>query len=101
MIEEYLNSLIGEVYKILPLKEDEDSGKAVFLSEYLKSLNDDLNSATVLFPVLHKNPHFCKIQLGVIWLLGNPCTQKECKVKVFKLINHIKKIQEVVISNAC
>ncbi len=97
----YLNSLIGDVYKILPLKEEEDSGRAVFLSDYLKNLNDDLNSATSLFPVLHKNPHFCKIQLGVIWLLGNSCTQKECKVKVFKLINHIKKIQEGVNSNAC
>lgn len=100
MIEVYLNALVGEIYKILPLKEDEDSGKTVFLSEYLKSLSEDLSSATILYPVLCKNPYFCKVQLGVIWLLGNSYTQKECKVKVFKLISHVKKVQEGVANNA-
>ena len=51
MISKFLNGLVGAIYKILPLKEDENS----YLSDYLDSLVVQLKGALETYPELASN----------------------------------------------
>lgn len=97
----YINSLIGKMYKILALKEAEDSGQNVFLKKYLADLSDELASALDLFPVLQHDISFLEVRLGVNWLLCYSFDQAKCKTKVFKCISIVKKmLEEAVVSGS-
>lgn len=92
MVHEFLNGLTGSVYKILPLKEDENP----FLSEYLDSLVIQLKGAEETYPELSSNVKYIYIVNIIQYFCNNPFTVKQCKREVFKCIRNIDRIQEEV-----
>lgn len=92
MIHEFLNGLTGSIYKILPLKEDENP----FLSEYLDSLVIQLNGAKETYHELSSSVKYIYIINIVQYFCNNPFTVKQCKREVFKCIKYIGKIREEV-----
>ena len=48
----YLSSLRGDIFKLLPMKEDEQAGRDNHVSEYLDALLINMSGALVTYPML-------------------------------------------------
>ncbi len=92
MISKFLNGLVGAIYKILPLKEDENS----YLSDYLDSLVVQLKGALETYPELASNVRYISVINSIQYFRKNDYTVKQCKREVFKCIKDIEKIQKEV-----
>lgn len=92
MIYVFVRSLIGKVYKILPLKEEFDSGEDVHLDEYIESLLLDLSGASSTFPELNDIPDFITIINILQYLSTHDFNHKTCKREVFKMIGLLENI---------
>lgn len=86
MLYVFVHSLIGKIYKILPLKEEADRGQDVHLHEYLCSLLRDLAGACDTFPELEMSPEYITILNTIQYLSSNEFGHKACKQEVFKMI---------------
>ena len=56
-INDFLGSIIGKIYKVLPLKEEGNS----YLPEYLDSLLVQLKGALVTYPGLSSNVRYITV----------------------------------------
>lgn len=57
----FIRSMIGRVFKLLPMYEDELKGREVFRKQYLESLCFELKGALSTFPTLGKSAHYIAI----------------------------------------
>jgi hypothetical protein len=92
MVNDFLNNIVGCVYKILPLKEEQNS----YLSEYLDSLLIQLKGALVTYPELSSNIKYIAVINSIQYFSGNNFSTRQCKREVFKCIDNITKIQSEV-----
>ncbi len=92
MVNDFLNNIIGCVYKVLPLKEEQNS----YLPEYIDSLLIQLKGALVTYPSLSSNTKYIAIINSIQYFSNNEFTNKQCKREIFKCIDNIKKIQSEV-----
>lgn len=90
MINDYLNDIIGKIYKVLPLKEEGNS----YLSEYLDSLLIQLKGAETTYLLLSSNPRYISIVNCIQYFCDNDFTSRQCKREVFRCIESIKQIQK-------
>jgi len=88
-MNEFLNMLINLVYKILPLKEEQNP----YLNDYLDSLIIQLKGALDTYPYLKTNTQYISIINTVQYFYNNDFTVKQCKREVFKCIKTIKQIK--------
>ena len=84
----YLNFLIGRVYKILPISESEPET----LKSYLDSLILELTGSKDLILKLKKDASFLSLIATLQALSENQYSHNEIKREVFKSINIIKKL---------
>lgn len=84
----YLNFLIGRVYKILPISESEPET----LKSYLDSLILELTGSKDLILKLKKDASFLSLIVTLQALSENQYSHSEIKREVFKSINIIKKL---------
>lgn len=84
----YLNFLIGRVYKILPISESEPET----LKSYLDSLILELTGSKDLILKLKKDASFLSLIATLQSLSENQYSHSEIKREVFKSINIIKKL---------
>lgn len=84
----YLNFLIGRVYKILPISEDEP----VTLKSYLDSLVLELLGSKDLILKLKKDASFLSLIATLQSLSENQYEHKVIRSEVFKCIDIIKKL---------
>jgi len=89
----FLNSLTNKIFKILPLKEQNND----FLFSHLNSLQIELIGALVTFPELKNSSNYLSI-INVINFLGdNSFSKQQCKREVFKIVNEtLPKIKKEV-----
>ena len=85
----YLNFLVGKLYKILPMFENKDKT----LIKYLKNLQIELTGNLDLIEELKYDGNLQTILNNVEYIIQNNVTRKECKNIVFNSINIVKKIQ--------
>lgn len=57
----YLDMLIGKVFKLLPMKEEYDSGSDNHLYDYLENLIANLQGSLWTYPSFSKNPSFLTV----------------------------------------
>lgn len=89
MITEFLYSLKGKTFKILPIYEENVDDFSV----YVKNLKIELVGATLTFPALKYNNHYIDILNIINYLSENTVDHETCKRQVFKcrdLIDRIK-----------
>lgn len=79
----FLDSLINKIFKILPLKEQNND----FLFSYLNSLQIELIGALITFPKLKNSSNYLSIINTVNFLGDNTFSSQQCKREVFKIIN--------------
>lgn len=84
----YLESLIGKLFKILPLRESESKS----LGEYLDSLWMEMSGAYMTFPELQSSSEYISMLNVIGYLTMNTVSVKQCKREVFKMINICEKV---------
>lgn len=64
----YLTTLIDRVFKLLPMKEDYDSGIDNHLPEYLESLYDSMSGSFGSFPCFNENTNLIDVRNNISFL---------------------------------
>lgn len=88
MIQEYIQSLFGKIYKMLPIFEENKEALPI----YAKSLAIELIGATFTFPVLKTEKHYIDIINIVNYIAENDIDHFTCKKQVFKCRDLVGKI---------
>lgn len=86
-MNEYLTHLIGSIFKILPLKEDSDSGIDVGLKDYIDSVVIQVVGGRMTYSSLADNVDYTTVVNTINYLNANEFTHKQCRREVFKCIN--------------
>ena len=89
-ISQYLNSLVGKTFKILPLYEESVST----LPSYLKSYQRELIGASTLFSQIGDDPKFITLLSTIEYLSFNEYDHDVCKSEVLKCTNIIHYLNE-------
>lgn len=88
MITEYINTLRGKTYKLLPIYEENPDN----LKVYAKNLAIELTGATYTFPQLKTETHYIDILNIVNFIAENELDHGTCKKQVFKCHDLLNKI---------
>lgn len=80
--------MVGKIFKILPLKEENNVG----FNDYVDSILVQLIGATNTFDELSNNQNFLMIINIIQYINNNECSIKQCKREIFKCLEIIQKI---------
>ena len=89
MVQRYLSSMIGQFYKILPIKESGEPS----LSRYMESLQRELLGCNDLIVALNHDELFLSLLSILQYLIENESDVSTVKTEVFKAIGICKKLQ--------
>lgn len=90
VVQKYLKSLIGQFYKILPIKESGEPS----LGKYMDSLQREMIGCQSLIVALNYDELFLSLLAILQYLVENDCDTSIVKCEVFKAINICKKLQK-------
>lgn len=90
MVNKYLSSLIGQFYKILPIKESGEPS----LGKYMDSLQREMIGCKDLIVALNNDELYLSLLAILQYLIENDCDTGIVKTEVFKAINICKKLQK-------
>lgn len=86
IVVKYLNSLVGQFYKILPMKE---SGEET-LGKYMMSLQREMLGCKSLIVSLDDDELYLRLMSILQYLIENECDVGTVKTEVFKAIELCK-----------
>ena len=92
MLKAYLQSLTGRIFKILPMREQQEQGDNLYLDLYLESLSLEMHGACETFPCLRACPDYIMLLNTVNGLCADtplPFLKRE----VFKMLSAIDEIR--------
>lgn len=90
MLDNYLDALINQFFKILPIRESGEPS----LKEYMRSLQVEMLGCKSLIEQLH-NDHMYLTLLSILqYLIDNDCEIPVVKREVFKAISICKKLRQ-------
>ena len=90
VVQKYLKALIGQFYKILPIKESGEPS----LNKYMQSLQREMLGCQNLIIALNTDELFLSLLAVLQYLIENDCDTSTVKCEVFKAINICKKLQK-------
>nr|DAE62727.1 MAG TPA: hypothetical protein [Caudoviricetes sp.]DAH59260.1 MAG TPA: hypothetical protein [Caudoviricetes sp.] len=93
MLEAYLLSLTGRIFKVLPMREQQEQGDDVYLDLYLDSLSLEIHGACDTFPCLR----VCSDYIMVLNTVNGLCADTPLpflKREVFKMLSAIDRIRD-------
>ena len=85
----FFEFITGKIFKILPLREDENES----IYEYLDSLRIEMTGAINTFPKLHNSYEFMTLVNTINYLIGNEFDVPTCKREVFKMLKTVNLLQ--------
>lgn len=86
--ERYFNFLVGKMYKILPMKEE----NCETLHQYIESLQVELIGNGDLVNILVEEPMFISLLNIIQFFISNEFNVRVCKREVFRAISLIEQI---------
>lgn len=86
----YFEFLVGRVYKILPMREEDCDT----LKDYIKGLQIELLGSSQLYEVLIEEPKFISLLNIIQYLISSEYDISTCKQEVFKAIKLINEINK-------
>ncbi len=89
MFVNYFNFLVGRVFKILPISEEQPDT----LRDYLNSLLIELVGSKELILKIRDDANFISLLSILQYLNSNECSHDEIRKEVFHCINIINKLQ--------
>ena len=93
MLFVFIRGLTGRIFKILPLKEEMDSGNDVHLNEYISSLVRDASGALETFPQLKEMEEYITVVNTLQYISLNEIDHAVCKQEVFKMLRILNQIE--------
>lgn len=90
MFNKYLSSLVGQFYKILPLKESGEKS----LGKYIDSLQREMLGCYDLIILLDNDELYLSLLSILEYLKENDCETEIVKREVFKAISICKKLHK-------
>lgn len=90
VVQKYLKALIGQFYKILPIKESGEPS----LDKYMESLQREMIGCQSLILALNNDELFLSLLAVLQYMIENDCDISTVKCEVFKAINICKKLQK-------
>lgn len=90
VVQKYLKALIGQFYKILPIKESGEPS----LDKYMESLQREMIGCQSLILALNNDELFLSLLAVLQYMIKNDCDISTVKCEVFKAINICKKLQK-------
>ena len=88
-LENYLNSLIGKIYKLLPLRESSQGTFPI----YLRGLRDELFGFTGVVSKFSYDPSYVSILAILQFLVDSPeCPVEDVRREVFSMISLCKRL---------
>ena len=89
----FILSLYPRVWKLLPMRNQQDEGQEVYLYRYTNSLTKELMGALETYPELHESAYYISI-VNTIQYLGKYTTSPdEWRAEVLKVLNIQKKLR--------
>ena len=89
VVQKYLKALIGQFYKILPIKESGEPS----LGKYMDSLQREMIGCKDLIAALDYDELYLSLLSVLQYLIDNECDTNTVKCEVFKAISICKKLQ--------
>lgn len=86
----YFNFLIGRVWKILPMNEEENK----HLKDYMESLQRELIGNMNLVEDLKYNGYFITLLNKIEYLINEEYTHEICRKEVLESVSIIQKLQD-------
>ena len=93
MLKAYLQSLTGRIFKILPMREQQEQGDNLYLDLYLESLSLEMHGACETFPCLRA----CHDYIMLLNTVNGLCADTPLpflKREVFKMLSAIDEIRD-------
>lgn len=97
----FLSSLTGKIYKLIPLREDQDMGKRVYLDQYLESLLIELIGAMETYDSLKEDKQYISVINTVQYMNHNQMNTSVWRRETFKMLRCIDKIQYAMGGGSC
>lgn len=90
----FIDRFTGHVFKIIPLKECENSGghEDIHLREYIDSVAIEANGALTTFDELTNNMDFITVVNILNYLNKNEVSEEVCRREVLKALSLLNKI---------
>lgn len=85
----YFNFLIGRVWKILPMNEEDN----IHLKDYMESLQRELIGNMNLVESLKYDGYFITLLNKIEYLINEKCEHETLRKEIFECIDLIKKLQ--------
>ena len=89
IVENYISALIGQFYKILPIRESEEPS----LKKYMLSLQREMIGCNNLIVALNNDELYLSLLSILQFLIDHECDIPTVKSEVFKAIHICKKLQ--------
>lgn len=90
MVEKYLNGLVNQFFKILPIKESGEPS----LNEFMRSFQVELLGFKQLMTEIGNDSMYLTLLSILQFLIDNDCDTHIVKREVFKAISICKKLQK-------
>ena len=88
----FLNSLTGKIYKLIPMRDDAESGVEVFLDKYLDSLLIELMGAMDTFPDLSRDNQYLSIVNTAQYMAHHEISHAVWRRESFKMLNMLDRV---------
>lgn len=95
LMDNYLDSLVNQFFKILPLRENEETS----LISYMSSLQRELIGCRSLLQGTDYDAGIARLIFTLQFMMENECSIPVIKSEVFKSISLCKKIKNQYINN--
>lgn len=92
----FIEYLTNEVYKMLVLKEREDSGETVYLESFIDNLFVETDGACIWSEWLRTNQRYTIVTSIMAHLSKNALEYKQYRREIFKMLNLLNKISEEI-----
>jgi hypothetical protein len=90
----YLHGLGGDIFKLLPMKEDAINGADNHLSDYLDTLLGNIIGATKTFSILETDKNFIYIKNNMQYLANEEMTFSKWRKTVLNSVALVEKMSE-------
>lgn len=88
----FLKDVTGDIFKILPMKEDSLRGTENYLNDYISSLLVNLTGATKMYPELAKQKQYLYIINNLQYLNNNQADFSQWRRIILGSTNNINKL---------
>lgn len=95
-LNNHIQRLTDAIFKMLPMKEEQISGKEVFLQDYVETVKNETLGMMKVFPELRNNYEYVRV---CSTLQEIDCTNMDLKMfrkEVLKMTSLLNKVQEAV-----